>query len=175
MSIEKWINNFISDKEKKLREDTYDKLSNEEQKDLKKKKIRHLTAETQEKEKISPIAIDFLNDIIEFNNWLNNRTYIAGDIDKIEVWIKNLYNKLTSNYINPNFEENNRTDLLTKYKEIPPTFLEEKIRIALNKKMKGMNRSSTDNYYLKKLKKLINEKLKDAEYYEILNQILESN
>ena len=33
----------------------------------------------------------FLDKIIEFKEWLNQRTYLKGDIDKIETWIKNLY------------------------------------------------------------------------------------
>jgi hypothetical protein len=174
MSMDKWINNFVSDKEKQLREETYNNLSKEEKKGLKKQKIRALTTETQEKQKNTLISKDFLSEVMEFNKWLNNRTYIAGDVDKIEIWIRNLFNKLTSEYNNQNSDEPYRKDLLVKYKEIPPTFLEEKIRISLNKKIKGMKRTNSDNYYLKKLKMLINEKLKDAEYYEILRQILES-
>lgn len=174
MSMDKWINNFVSDKEKQIREEIYNNLSKEEKKGLKKQKIRELATEKQENQKNTLISSDLLSDVMEFNKWLNNRTYIAGDIDKIEVWVKNLYNKLTSEDSNQISNEQHCNDLLIKYKEIPPTFLEEKIRISLNKKIKGMKRTSSDNYYLKKLKNLINEKLKDAEYYEILRQILES-
>ncbi len=174
MSMDKWINNFVSDKEKQIREEIYNNLSKEEKKGLKKQKIREIATEKQENQKNTLISSDLLSDVMEFNKWLNNRTYIAGDIDKIEVWVKNLYNKLTSEDSNQISNEQHCNDLLIKYKEIPPTFLEEKIRISLNKKIKGMKRTSSDNYYLKKLKNLINEKLKDAEYYEILRQILES-
>ncbi|NHJ25645.1 MAG: hypothetical protein EAX89_13760 [Candidatus Lokiarchaeota archaeon] len=172
--MDKWINNFVSDKEKQIREEIYNNLSKEEKKGLKKQKIREIATEKQENQKNTLISSDLLSDVMEFNKWLNNRTYIAGDIDKIEVWVKNLYNKLTSEDSNQISNEQHCNDLLIKYKEIPPTFLEEKIRISLNKKIKGMKRTSSDNYYLKKLKNLINEKLKDAEYYEILRQILES-
>ncbi len=174
MSMDKWINNFVSDKEKQVHEEIYNNLSKEEKKDLKKQKIKELATEKQENQKSTLISSDLLSDVMEFNKWLNNRTYIAGDIDKIEVWVKNLYNKLTSEYSNQNSNRQHCNDLLIKYKEIPPTFLEEKIRISLNKKIKGMKRTSSDNYYLKKLRNVINEKLKDAEYYEILRQIIES-
>jgi len=44
----------------------------------------------------------------------------------------------------------------------------------LNKKLKGIKRTNSDNYYLRKLKIIIKEKLKDAEYYNIIRDILES-
>ncbi|GAH14295.1 unnamed protein product, partial [marine sediment metagenome] len=44
---------------------------------------------------------------------------------------------------------------------------------AKNKKLKGMNKTNSDNYYLRKLKSIVREKLKEAEYYAILRDILE--
>jgi hypothetical protein len=40
--------------------------------------------------------------------------------------------------------------------------------------LRGVKRSNSDNYYLRKLKKHIGEKLNEAKYYEILKEILES-
>jgi hypothetical protein len=69
---------------------------------------------------------------------------------------------------------NGKENLVNSYKTIPVKFLDEKTRIALNKKLKGITRTNSDNYYLRKLKNIIKEKLKDAEYYNILRDILES-
>jgi hypothetical protein len=37
-----------------------------------------------------------------------------------------------------------------------------------------MKKTNSDNYYLRKLKSIVREKLKEAEYYQILRDILES-
>ncbi|MFW9952557.1 MAG: hypothetical protein ACFFKA_20750 [Candidatus Thorarchaeota archaeon] len=174
MSMEKWINNYVSNEDKKKRDETYNKLSREEKNDLKKRKVKDLVVTKDVEKKESPPSKDFLSEILDFNTWLNNRNYIAGDVDKIGVWIKNLYHKLHSEYLNQPSEKIDNKDLINKYKEIPPTFLEEKIRLALNKKLKGMKGTSSDSYYIKKLKLLVQEKLKEAKYYEILREILES-
>jgi len=67
-----------------------------------------------------------------------------------------------------------RTHLIEQFRTIPPTFLDEKTRIAINKKLNGTKRTSSDNYYLRKLQSLIREKLNEAEYYELLKSILDS-
>jgi hypothetical protein len=72
-----------------------------------------------------------------------------------------------------NLDHDQRKELFELYKKIPPNFLDEKIRIALNKKLYGGKKTSTDYYFLKKLKDNVDVKLKEAEYYEILKKILE--
>ena len=93
---------------------------------------------------------------------------------KIETWIKNLYRRLESNYIQNQSQKKNISKLKEKYREIPLAFLDEKTRIALNKKLRNVNRTASDNYYLRKLKEIIKERLKEAEYYETLRKILEN-
>ena len=70
--------------------------------------------------------------------------------------------------------KNMRTHLIEQFRTIPPRLLDEKTRIAINKKLYGTKRTSSDNYYLKKLKSLIREKLNEASYYELLKKILDS-
>jgi hypothetical protein len=169
MSIDKWIHKDPETaEEEKLRNKIYKNLSKEEKKGLKRQKIRDIIPKDEKGEKLPA----FLEDILEFTNWLNNRTYLKGDIEKIEIWIENLYRKLKGTNNNNTTEE--RKLLNERYKEIPPNFIEEKMRIAINKKLRGTQRTSSDTYYLRKMKSLVKEKLKEAEYYEILRQILES-
>ena len=174
MSMEKWIKTYVSDEEKKKRDEMYNKLSREEKKDLKKQKAKELVSKKEAAKDDVPPSKDLLSEILEFQTWLNNRNYIAGDMDKIEIWIKNLYTKLNSDYLKLQQVEKSTGDLIEKYKQIPANFLEEKIRIALNKKLKGVKGTSSDSYYLKKLKNIVQEKLKEAEYYEIIREILET-
>ena len=46
-------------------------------------------------------------------------------------------------------------------------FLDEKLRIIINKKIHGYEITRSDNYYLSKFIKTIQEKLKELKYYEI--------
>lgn len=170
MSIDKWIHEDPQTaEEKKLRENIYQSLSKEEKKGLKKQKIRDIVSKEEKEEKLPA----FLDDVLEFSTWLSKRSYLKGDLEKIEMWIKNLYRKLEDASSKIDFEEE-RKILASNFKEIPPNFLDEKTRIAINKKLRGAQRTSSDNYYLRKLKSTVKEKLKDAEYYEILSKILES-
>jgi hypothetical protein len=175
MSMDKWLASKESKEEKIKRDRIFKSLSKEKKDQLKKRKIQDLTLkEDQKSDKIS-IKDEFLSNIIEFKNWLNERTYLKGDIDKIETWIKNLYLKIKLEDNRQNelyFDNNERKELLELYKKIPPKFLDEKTRIALNKKLYGGKKSSSDYYFLKKLKENIDEKLREAEYFEILKKIL---
>jgi hypothetical protein len=81
---------------------------------------------------------------------------------------------ISINFQNKARFNNGGENLINSYKSIPVKFLDEKTRIALNKKLRGMKRTNSDNYYLRKLKIIVKEKLKDAEYYNILRDILES-
>ena len=175
MSIDKWIDDEDTIEEKKKREEIYNSLSKEEKEDLKQKKIRALVQKGKQKEILSSKSKNLLDKVIEFKDWIDNRTYIKGDIERIETWVENLYILLresSESQTIQNKEERTKT-VIQDYKSIPVNFLDEKTRIALNKKLKGMNKTNSDNYYLRKLKSKVREKLKEAEYYAILREILE--
>ncbi|MFX1594007.1 MAG: hypothetical protein ACFFCL_15055, partial [Promethearchaeota archaeon] len=84
MSIDKWLNEKYTKEERIKREKAFKKLTKEEVQELKKKKIRDMVK--KEEQKMSEVSEreNFLQDIIEFKDWLNQRTYLKGDIDKIE-------------------------------------------------------------------------------------------
>jgi len=176
MSIEKWLDDEATIEERKKREEIYKSLSKEEKSDLKQRKVRDLVKTVKQNEKISEERRDLLTKVIEFKDWLDNRTYIKGDMERIETWIENLYILLRESLDNQNSQnsEEGRKSIIQNYKSIPINFLDEKTRIALNKKLKGMKKTNSDSYYLRKLKSTVREKLKEAEYYEILRVILES-
>ena len=174
MSIEKWISDKDSKEERIKREKAFKQLSKEEVQELKKTKIRDIVKKKEQK--ISEVSerVKLLHYINEFKKLLNQRTYLKGDIDKIETWIKNLYItvKIESEQDSQLTISNEKKKFIEKYKEIPPTFLDEKTRVAINKKLRGTKRTNSDNYYLRKLKSHIQEKLKEAEYYKLISEIL---
>jgi hypothetical protein len=176
MSMDKWLDDKDTTEEKKLREDTYAKLSKEERKDLKVQKIRKIVQKNENVSNKNDKKTEFLNSVIEFKDWLINRSYIKGDLERIETWVANLYLILTASLEQQREAsgEFSKKNLLNNYKSIPVNFLDEKTRIALNKKLKNTTKTTSDNYYLRKLKNLVKEKLKEAEYYEILRDILDS-
>ena len=173
MTIDKWLSDAKYVENQTKRNELFKSLSQEKKKELKEKSIKKIL---QKEEKDSDETDDFLERIIEFKDWLNNRKYLKGDKDKIDVWITNLYriNQLKKKENLKNISKEKKLDLVKTFRRIPIDFLEEKIRIAINKKIHGYERTRTDNYYLGKFKKTIQEKLKDLKYYEILKTILES-
>jgi len=175
MSIDKWIDDEDTIEEKKKREEIYNSLSKEEKRDLKQQKIRNLVQKNKEKELLSSKSKNLLDKVIEFKDWIDNRTYIKGDIERIETWVENLNILLRESLESQTMQnkEERMKNIIQDYKSIPVNFLDEKTRIALNKKLKGMNKTNSDNYYLRKLKSKVREKLKEAEYYAILREILE--
>jgi len=176
MSIDKWFTKENSKEERERSEKIFKTLSEEEVQNLKKKSVRDLTQKKNKSKEVNGKLDDFLSYIIEFKDWLNQRTYLKGDIDKVEIWIKNLNKKLDYENTQGLMAKNNViSELSNQFKKIPHNFLDEKTRIAINKKMRGTKRTTSDNYYLKKLNKIIQEKLKEASYYEILKNILEFN
>ena len=176
MSMDKWLDDDETKENKKKRNEIYSSLSNEEKKDLKQQKVRDLVKKDIITSSFDESRKDFLTKVLEFKDWLDNRTYIKGDIERIQTWVENLYSMVDANinFHNKNISNNGKETLFNSYKTIPVKFLDEKTRIALNKKLKGMKRTNSDNYYLRKLKIIIKEKLKDAEYYNIIRDILES-
>ena len=176
MSMDKWLDDDETKENKKRRNEIYNSLSNEEKNALSKQKIRELVKKDEITSSFDESRKDFLTKVLEFKDWLDNRSYIKGDIERVQAWIENLYSMVD---ISINFQKgaefnNGKENLVNSYKTIPVKFLDEKTRIALNKKLKGIKRTNSDNYYLRKLKNIIKEKLKDAEYYNILRDILES-
>ena len=175
MSIEKWLSERESEEIRKKKEEFYKQLPKEKKQDLKKKSITKIVA-NETKSLKSDITDSFLTKVIDFKDWLDGRTYLKGDIDKIIINIQNLNKNIGMiNDIDKKRADKDKINFLSNlYKEIPPSFLDEKIRVALNKKLRGIKRTNSDNYYLRKLKNTIREKLNEAKYYEILKEILDS-
>ena len=99
-----------------------------------------MVQKNKEKEPLNSKSKNLLDKVIEFKDWIDNRTYIKGDIERIETWVENLNillrESLESQTIQ-NKEERMKT-VIQDYKSIPVNFLDEKTRIALNKKLKGI-------------------------------------
>ena len=175
MSIEKWLSERESEEIRKRKEELFTQLPKGKIEALKKKSIKKIVA-NETKTLQSDNMDTFLAKVIEFKEWIDGRNYLKGDIDKIIIKLQNLNKSI--NLISKNNNEGLNKDqinvLSNLYKEIPPSFLDEKTRIALNKKLRGTKRSNSDNYYLRKLKNTVKEKLNEAKYYEILREILES-
>ena len=84
MSIDKWLNEKDSKEERIRREKAFKQLSKEEVHELKKKKIRNIVKKEVEKTNEISEQDKFLQQIIDFKEWLNQRTYLKGDFEKIE-------------------------------------------------------------------------------------------
>lgn len=176
MKIDKWLLDGKTKEEREKIEEYFKSLPEDEIQELKKRKIREIKVKREaDKEKLIEPG-SFLSDIIAFKEWLNQRTYLKGDLNKIEMKISNLYRKLNEerDQIRRLNSKETRSELSKEFKRIPVRFLDEKTRIAINKKINGMKRTNSDNYYLRKLKKTIQEKRHEIHYYEILKKILES-
>ena len=176
MSMDKWLDDDETKENRKKRNEIYTNLSNVEKNDLKQQKIRDLVKKDEITNSIDKSKKGFLTKVLEFKDWLDNRTYIKGDIERIQTWVENLYSMIDAsiNFHNNTKFKNGENTLINSYKSIPVKFLDEKTRIALSKKLRGIKKTNSDNYYLRKLNTIVKEKLKDAEYYAILRDILES-
>jgi len=175
MSIDKWLEDPSAKERKRKLNEKFEKLPKEKVQELKKKKIQTIVQNAEDQGNQHKEDNEFLSQIIEFKEWLNQRHYLKGDLDKIEAWINNLYFKLSAEAKEISNEEKKSiiSQLKEEFKEIPVNLLDEKTRIALNKKLNGTKKTSSDAYYLRKLKGLIQEKLKEAKYYETLRKIVE--
>ncbi len=176
MSIDKWLEDEKVIEERKRKEEIYKRLPEKEVNNLKKKSIRKII-QRQSGQFVSNTASeeDFLSQIIKFKRWLNTRTYLKGDIDKIAMWIKNLNIKLKKEQLDQHDKKEKKIYLLEEYKKIPPTFLDEKMRLAINTVIKGAQKSSSDVYQLRKIKAIIQEKLKDIKYYKIIKEVIDDS
>ncbi len=174
MSIDKWLSEKDNKEERMKREAAFKRLTKDEVQALKKKKIQEMVKKESQTSGEDLEEDRLFNKVIEFKDWLNQRTYLKGDTDKLETWIRNLYLTLNSEIEQreKSINSDGKRDLIKKYKDIPAKFLDEKTRIAINKKIYGTKRTNSDNYYLRKLKNLVQEKLKEREYYEILDKII---
>ena len=174
MSIDKWLSEKGSKEEEIKREEAFKRLTKREVSELKKKKIRNIVQKDPQQSSEESDSEKFLRKVIEFKEWLDKRTYLKGDIDKIETWIRNLSSGIqyVSDQKQKVIKNDDKKKHIENYKKIPPKFLEEKTRIALNKRIYGTQRTNSDNYYLRKLKKEIQDKLIEAKYYEILDKLL---
>lgn len=173
MSIDKWLNETDSKEERMKREKAFKQLTKEEVQQLKKKKIRDMVKKEEQKMSRASGREKLFQNIIEFKDWLNHRTYLKGDIDKIEIWIKNLHSIVAYESFQKenSIVSNEKKNLIKKYKEIPPKFLDEQTRVAINKLIYGTKRTNSDNYYIRKLKNNLKEKLEESRYYKILDKL----
>lgn len=176
MSIDKWLTDNLPTKRKREIDEKFNALSEEKVNDLKKQKIKKLLQGKNTKDTASiPEENAFLDQILQFKDWLNRRHYLKGDLDKIETWINNLNAKLAleDRKNKENEPKSKKSHLKDLFKEIPPQFLDEKTRIAINKKINGSPMTSSDRYYLKKLNIEVQDKLIKAKYYENLKKLLD--
>ncbi|MHA1823299.1 MAG: hypothetical protein ACTSXM_05495, partial [Promethearchaeota archaeon] len=70
-------------------------------------------------------------------------------------------------------KDNYDQDLVEDFRKIPVDFLEEQTRFAVIKKLRNTKRTNSDNYFLRKLKMVVEIKLIEAKYYKILKNILD--
>ncbi|MFX1425877.1 MAG: hypothetical protein ACFFBE_05450, partial [Promethearchaeota archaeon] len=141
MSIDKWLSKKDSKEERIKREKIFKSLSEGEVKELKKKKIRKIV-QKESQNVVNSIEEDkFINEILEFKEWINQRTYLKGDIVRIETWIKNLYLKIQIDKSSID-DTDHKKSIMREYKTIPPNFLDEKTRVAINKKIHGAERTN---------------------------------
>jgi len=171
MSIDKWLKEKEGKEVKEKKEKIFRNLSDEKILDLKKEAIRKITKKDSKDDKENILLDDFYLSILEFKEWISSRKYLKGDLDKIESWIRILYKKISAN--DHDEKSNKRLELKKKFRKIPPELLDQRIRVALNKKLQGVKRTSSDNYYLRKLRNFVEDKLKEANYYIIIKEILD--
>ena len=83
MSIKKWLTDDTIGEDRKKREEEYNKLSKEEKTELKRKKLQQIIQKNKEEKPIITKSEHFLNDVMKFKEWLDDRNYIKGDMIKI--------------------------------------------------------------------------------------------
>ena len=172
MSIYKWLDDEETKQKKKEKDEYFNSLPKEKVQDLKKKSIKKVIQSNNIETITDNTSNELIQDIIEFKNWLDTRTYLKGDMDRIETWIRILNRRIE--FMNRDLnKENERSELIEKFRKLPIDFLEEKERIAINKKLKGIKMTSSDSYYLRKLKLKVESKLAYAKYFLTIKRILD--
>ncbi len=188
MTIDKWISKETSKNDNDKNKDNsmnYRKgsktLTEKKKEDLVRERISNVldqrnTSLPKEAPNISQEDY-FLKRIIEFYDWLNNRIYLQGDRGKIKQWITSLYKIIEEEKrINSKMSKsdgNREHELNKKFRTIPPRLIDEKTRVALQKKLRWTETTSSDDYYLRKLKTEMQEKLKELKYLKILKDIIQ--
>lgn len=163
MGIDKWIEKN-EEKDKSSEKNTPNKREkdNKMNREQKIKKIREVLKNKPSKtpdanlDNKNEYNDEFLDYMVEFKHWLNQRTYLKGDIHKLQTWVKNLYSKMekpSEDMLETELKDK-KVQLKEDFKLIPPDLVEKKIRLAVSKKIHGRQRNSSDNYYLRKLKKI---------------------
>jgi hypothetical protein len=172
MALNKWLSDPEIEEMRKKKEEMYNALPDQQIQELKKESIRKIVKEEKEEVPTEDFSDNILNDVIEFKNWVDSRTYLKGDTEKIETWIKILYKKMVS--INKVLKKDNYDqDLVEDFRKLPVDFLDEQTRLAVIKKLRNTKRTNSDNYFLRKLKMIVEIKLIEAKYYKILKSILD--
>jgi hypothetical protein len=172
MALNKWLSDPEIEEMRKKKEEMYNALPDQQIQELKKESIRKIVKEEKEEVPTEDLSDNILNDVIEFKNWVDSRTYLKGDTEMIETWIKILYKKMVS--INKVLKKDNYDqDLVEDFRKIPVDFLDEQTRLAVIKKLRNTKRTNSDNYFLRKLKMIVEIKLIEAKYYKILKSILD--
>ncbi|MBY9003218.1 MAG: hypothetical protein KGD73_04550 [Candidatus Lokiarchaeota archaeon] len=174
MALNKWLSDPEIEEMRKKKEEMYNSLPEEQIQELKKESIRKIKRIHPGKEEVptEDFSDSILKDVIEFKNWVDSRTYLKGDTEKIETWIKVLYKKMIS--INKVLNKDNYDqDLDEEFRKIPVDFLDEQTRLAVIKKLRNTKRTNSDNYFLRKLKLVVEIKIIEAKYYKILKRILD--
>ena len=172
MALNKWLSDPEIEERRKKKKEMYNALPDQQIQELKKESIRKIVKEEKEEVPTEDFSDNILNDVIEFKNWVDSRTYLKGDLEKIETWIKFLYKKMVS--INKVLNKDNYDrDLVEDFRKIPVEFLDEQTRFAVIKKLRNTKRTNSDNYFLRKLKMVVEIKLIEAKYYKILKSILD--
>ncbi|MHA1671677.1 MAG: hypothetical protein ACTSV5_14055 [Promethearchaeota archaeon] len=174
MALNKWLSDPEIEERRRKKEEMYNSLTEKQIQELKKESIRNIKRTPSEKKEVTTedFSDNILKDVIEFKNWIDSRTYLKGDIEKIESWINNLHKKMISinNLLN---KEKCKKDLADDFRKIPADFLDEKTRVAVMKKLRNSKRTNSDNYLLRKLKIIAERKIFEAKYYKILRSILD--
>jgi len=172
MALNKWLSDPEIEERRRKKEEMYNSLPDQEIQELKKESIRKIVKDEKEEGLTEDFSDNILNDVIEFKNWVDSRTYLKGDLEKIETWIKILYKKMVSTNKLLN-KDNFDRDLSEDFRKIPVDFLDEQTRFAVIKKLRNTKRTNSDNYFLRKLKMIVEMKLIEAKYYKILKNILD--
>ena len=83
MALNKWLSDPEIEEKRKRKEEMYKALPDQQIKELKKESIRKIVQEEKEEVPTEDFSDNILNDVIEFKNWVDSRTYLKGDTEKI--------------------------------------------------------------------------------------------
>ena len=94
--MDKWLTDKPPQKKEIMKKE--DQIADEDLEKAKLEKLRELMGkkpkQVNETQNQNLGDDDFLSSVSEFKQWLDQRTYLKGDIQQIETWIKILHRKL---------------------------------------------------------------------------------